>query len=230
MNSFGQNRSENREYVSIDHSYERITLKKDSFNYIYNVGLSKTDVDGTIKYRNDTLIFNSEYQADNFEIVEKFNPNLKKNEFEIIIIDTIVRNQIDLFATKRFNRKEKTRLNPYEEKFDSITLKSTTKYILNEQKFPKRKGAIVKIWRKNIHVHLEFKDEKSNSISIEFLKYPFWLDYIFFKEVEAIETDKGLIFLGKDNNLIEADFTIENRVKKKKVDKELKIYRPRKNE
>jgi len=61
------------------------------------------------------------------------------------------------------------------------------------------------------------------------LHYPS-LDYMFFNDVEAIETDEGLIFLGNDNNLIEVDFEIENRVRKKKVDKKLKIYRLQKNE
>jgi hypothetical protein len=227
---YGQSDLEVREYEYIDHSYEKITLKKDSFNYIYNVGLSKTDVDGTIKYRNDTLIFNSEFQADKYSIIEKYNPDLKKNEFEIIIIDTIFRNQISLFATRKFHKKKKEIIEPTEEFLDTITFKSTNRYILNQRKFPKKKGAIVRVWRKNFFKELKFKDKDSNSITIEFLEYPFSLDYIFFKDVEAVEENGNLIFLGDDNNLIEVKFNLEYRRKRFQKKKELKIYRASKKE
>lgn len=83
LNSFGQNRSETRAYVFIDHSYEKITLKKDSFNYIFSVGLSGAHVDGTIKYRNDTLIFNSELILVDFTIKNRKRRKKSSKELKI---------------------------------------------------------------------------------------------------------------------------------------------------
>ncbi len=75
MNSYGQNRSEKREYVFIDHSYEKITLKKDSFNYIFSVGLSRADIDGIIKYRNDGVFFRTCLSYDQNLIIQSNSHN-----------------------------------------------------------------------------------------------------------------------------------------------------------
>jgi len=228
LNSYGQNRSEKREYVFIDHSYEKITLKSDSFNFIFSVGLISVDVDGTINYRNDTLILNSEFQVDRYKIEKKYNSNLKKNEFEVIIIDSIFKNQIELFATKKIKRKKKTSIEPENENsalLPSITIK---KYIVDKRKYIKKKGLIVKVWRTNSHINLNLSNKKLNSISIDFSEYP-GRDYFFLKNVEAIETEKGLIFLGKNNDLTKTSFSIENKTKKNGLDRELKIYRQMQN-
>jgi len=229
-NCFGQDYSKILEYIFVDHSYEKITLKKDSFNYIYRIGLINTNVDGKLEYRNDTLVFNSEYQADSYKIEEKYNPDLKNGEFEILVVTPFLYNSVNLFATRRFLRREKKLLQFQESTFDSVAFKSTYKYVLNNMKYPRKNGAILHVWRKFFNVELKFKSKKSNSLSIDFIDYPKQLDYVFFKNVEAIQTGKGLIFLGKDNNLIEANFTIKNRVKRNTPNNVLKIYEPMKDE
>lgn len=220
MNLYGQNRSKTREYIFIDHSYEKITLKKDSFNYVHSVGLQYKEIDGTIKYKDDTLILNSEYQTDNYKLENNDNPKLKKHEIEIIVIDSIFHNQIELFATNKFKRKQKTLIQPKNENYDSISLK---KYIINKRKYVRKHGVDLIFWGTNFHINLNFKNIPSNSITMAFSEYP-GMNYTFFKNVEAIETEKGLIFLDENNDLTRPSYSLKNRDKHKRKNRNLKIY------
>ena len=225
LSCFGQNKLELKKYTYGSQSYEEITIIKDSFNYIYSVGLSRAEVKGTIKYKNDTLILNSEYQADNYKIKESFNPNLKDKEFEFIITDKNNWNQTDLFAHSKTISTKKTTLKVSDIKYDSNGMSVQKKYILNEDMYFKTKGTILNIWRKNHFIELLFESKRNNSFEITFIDYPHNIDYVFFKNVKAIQKNKKLIFLGENNDILKPKFSVDNNSETTKKKKKRKVYK-----
>ncbi len=228
--SFGQLKN-----LCFDHSnpysygvYDKISFSDSTFKYEFIQGLINGTVNGSFQFSNDTLILNSEYKSNDYQIIKSYDSLIQSSFIQLQIKQLDYNNVIEV----RSNVDDSNSI--IEEK---IIKKNNAKILVD---FPdtviqlyeipilssKNQEISVQIWRKNTTISIPITT-KFNSYLIDLTTYPNELDYRFFDRQHAVIQEGCLYFLDENNKPEKDYYPIQTRKgitmsKKKKIKKYLK--------
>ena len=187
---------------------EKIMFTDSTFKYEFMMGLLGGVVQGSYSILNDTVILNSNYQADQYNLEKQYDSLFSNNEI-CLKIKQIEHSQIleVSYLSIDDSLTSVTGEIAHRTKFDSMS-NFFGDTIINEYLIPRGEMKTdvieVNIWRKNTSIPINV-DEVHNIYFLNLTEYPNELDYRFFKDKKLVIRNSELIFLDKDN-LPEKDY------------------------
>lgn len=216
--------SQEAEYEYHDYNsgwYESFLIKSDSFVYNKSCHLINVVVFGTIKYLNDTLIFNS-----NIQPVYTFNKtfdSLMNNDKIAITVKNV--NFPYLYGLRVYKGENYHDINLRDSSIITIEYDSTgnfSTYYFTSKKLSGREKLYFILYRTNLEIALDWKNSEINKFKIEIHDLPNVLDYEFFTNKKAVLNQGSLILLDKEGKAETTYFTVKTK-QKIKVSKKKKV-------
>lgn len=193
-----------------DHVYEEFNFNDSTFTYSHSVGLAHAFVNGNYSIQNDTLILNSEFQPDDYELNCFQDSSVLENFISVQIKEIKSANVLDICTQmKRDEYRYFDGKIIYHSNTDVLSDERDT--IITEYLIPRDSidgNLEVIIWRKRQTINLPLN---VNRCYLDLTNYPEWLDYVFFKNQKALMVHRSIILLDERNKPIKTKYTVKKR-------------------
>jgi hypothetical protein len=205
---------------------ESFIIKSDSFVYKHSCGLMFGEISGTVKYINDTLLFNSNTQP-SFTLKETFDSTSNNDTIVVTIKNVDYPNHYGLRVIKGddyydLNLQDRNLIGVmYDSIENSSTYSFTTKILSRKEKL------CFILYRTNLLIEIDWKNSEINQFEIDFNDLPYLIDYHFFTNKKAVINQGHLILLDEEGKAETTRYTVSTK-KKIKVSKKKKVKKYKK--